>query len=629
MARRKPSRAPAKKPDQPPGPRTPALQPSAARAAWPSARVAHAIAGGTILVVAAFLFARLADPIGVRPDAWSEAEVVISGLGYATSGFFAYGGLPQHQISPPVDPYYLYANYPVLSNVLYGLLHQLGADAHGLYRVPAILASLIAIWLWYRLVARVVDRATGVAAAIALATSFGFLSYAGNIHQQAYPMAPEFGALLCLVIALAPETQRRNRWLIGCALCLLLVGLLTVELHAWLLIASVGYLVLFRPAGGRRWLALLIVPLLAGVVLQWVQGRVGSPIPPEDRPSFVENLYRRSIGFAEAVDTPADSSGKRLTLTTYPGFMAERFSAFYRVPVWVLPFLILVGFAGAGTPRGPPAQWPAQVKLVLIMLAAALGWMGIMMQQTAVHEATMRQLLPFYALLLGVVWTQSVRVVLDARAHAAWRVLLALLAIALVVAHITAAWSSVRMHVDARYRHPVLREAGWSESVELGPLRSLPEGSVILTNHNRLPLIRYWSRRPTYLASNHVPPGMAEKRTWLELSVNYLRGLYHGQLPRLVYLYRVMRPTPENTGMAVARDPLLRALTTGSFEPLRSAEQQRRAAQAFRGEMPAACPILMRSGNWAVFDMTPILPELLGRLGSFPIPKLKDMPAPR
>jgi Dolichyl-phosphate-mannose-protein mannosyltransferase len=626
MARRKTSPRQPKRADQRRSVRPEPVRPVATGLpAWVSA----AIVGGVITFVAVVLLARIGDPLGVRPDSWSEAEVIVSGWGYAASGFLAFAGLPQHQIGPPVDPYYLYANYPVLSNVLYGGLHLLGADAFGLYRLPVILTSLTALWLWYRLVARVIDRPTGMAAVVGLASSAGFLSYADNIHQQAYPLAPQFGALLCFVIALAPETKRQRPWLIGCALSLLLVGLLTVELHAWLVIAAAGYVVLFRARVPWRWLPVLLASLLIGVVLQSVQGRIGSPVPPEDRPGFTENLYRRSIGFAEAVDTPRDATGKRLTLVTYPGYMVERFTEFYRVPAWAVPLLVLIGFVGTAPARASPVRWPPQVKLLLILLAAALGWMGIMMQQTAVHPATMRQLLPFWALLLAVVWTQGVRVAFDARVMVLWRVLVPAVALVLVLPQAASLWSSLRMHWDPRYRDPIIMDAGWSESAELGPLGGLPRDSVILTNHNRLPLIRYWSRRPTYLASTGVPPGIPVKRSWFDLSVSYLRGLYQERLPHLVYLYRVLRPTPQNVAMMLARDPLLRALTTGSFDPLPSADAQRRAVQAFRGEVPATCPVLMRSGNWRVFDMAPIMPELVRRFGSAPIPTLREMPAPR
>lgn len=600
-----------------------------ARADGLSARAADLIVAGTIVVVALILIARMGDPLGIRADSWSEAEVVISGLGYAQSGFTAYAGLPQHQIGPPVDPYFLYANYPVLSNLLYGVLHQCGADAHGLFRLPAILASLAAIWLWYRLISRVIDRTTGVIAALALASSFGFLVYADNIHQQAYPLAPQIGALLCFVAGVAPGTARRGRWLVGCAACLLVIGLLTVELDLWLALAFIGYVLLFGTAVPARRLLWLVLPLGVGIGLQWLQSRAGSPVPPEERPGIAENLYRRSIGFAEAIDTPIDADGKLLTVATYPRFLLRRIADFYRIPAWGLVPLILFGFVGTTAQAWPPSKWPAQAKLLAILLIAACGWMGIMMQQSAVHPATMRQLLPFYALLLAVVWTQGFRLAVDPKAALGWKVGALGVGALVLIPHLTWTWSNFRMHLDTTYQHPLFLEPGWQESADLGSLRSIPADSVILTNHNRLPLIRYWSRRPTYLASNRVPRGITSRRSWLELTISYLRGLYHDRLPRLLFVYRIGQPTSANVQRALEYDSLLRALTTGRFEPLASPAARQQAERAFRGAAPATCPVLVRGSDWSCFDMTPLLPELLRSFSSFPIPRLKDLPPPR
>jgi hypothetical protein len=583
--------------------------------------------GAVTALVAVILLVRLPDPIGVRPDSWSEAEVIVSGRGYARSGFAAYAGLPQHQIGPPVDPYYLYANYPVASNLLYGALHVLGADRDGLYRLPAIAASLAALVLWYLLIARVVDRGTAVAALIALASTAGFSSYADNIHQQAYPLAPAFGALLCFVNAVRPAARARRWWYAGCAGCLLLVGLFTVELHAWLIVALIGYAALF---GVRlRWAHLaLLAPLLVGAALQWAQAHLGSPVAPEARTGFADNLYRRSLGFADAVDTPLDASGHRLALATYPAYMFARFGEFYRVPAWLVPLLLLVGFVGSSSGRGAPRAWPAAVKLLVILLGAGLAWMAIMMQQTAVHPATMRQLLPFWALLVGIVWAQAMRTVLDRHAALAWRVLLPAAALGLLAVQVGSTTAMLRMHFDRRYQDPVLMDGAWSESADFLPLATVPRDAVILTNHNRLPLIRYWADRPVYAAGNWVPPGNRSGRTWLDLGITYVRGLYRSRLPHLVYLYRVMSPTAPNIAAAFARDPLLRALISGSFDTPPTQEAQERAVAAWLGRAPAACPILVRGANWCVFDLAPIVPELTRRFDG-PTPTLAELPAPR
>jgi hypothetical protein len=606
-------------------------QASAEAPRQPSA--AGAVVGAGMLAAAAFLLWRMADPLGVRPDSWSEAEVIISGINYAAHGFWTHAALPQHQITPPDDPYFLYANYPVLSNLVYGLLHRLGADAGGLFRVPAIAASVLALWLWYRLVARIVDRATGAAAAVALATSFGFLAYADNIHQQAYGVAPQFGAFLCFVVGVAPQTQQRRRWLAGCAACLLLLGLITVELHLWMLIALAGYTVLFGAAVRRRRLLLLALPLCVGVALQWVQVRVGSPVPAAERPGFAATLYRRSIGFDAAADTPYDASGRKLSPASYPGFMAQRFRDFYLLPVWAVPLLLAFGWASAASLRtrsaASPRSWPPQMKLLVIVLAAGLGWMVTMMQQSAVHPASMRQLLAFYALLLGVLWVQAVRLAADRQRSRVLRLTAVLVALGTLAPHARASWAGARMHLDHGYHHDLLQEPGWQESVDFAPLRALPPGRIILTNHNRLPLIRYWSRHPAYLAPNSLAPGSGERRNWLELTLNHLRGLYGDDLPRLIYMYRVVPNTASGVAAALGADPLLRALTAGAFAPLSSPQERDRAAAAFAGERASACPTLLRGSDWVAFDMTPVLPQLLAVVSRYPIPRLSDMPAPR
>ena len=108
-----------------------------------------------------------------------------------------------------------------------------------------------------------------------------------------------------------------------------------------------------------------------------------------------------------------------------------------------------------------------------------------------------------------------------------------------------------------------------------------------------------------------------------------MRGLYGDELPPLVYLYRVSRPSPEGVLDALTRDPLLRALTTGRFEPLRSPAEQRQAVLAFGGTVPSTCPVLLRGSSWTAFDLTPIMPQLRSAFDRYPIPHVKDMPPPR
>jgi len=252
-----------------------------------------------------------------------------------------------------------------------------------------------------------------------------------------------------------------------------------------------------------------------------------------------------------------------------------------------------------------------------------------MMQQTAVHPATLRQLLPFWSLLCAVVWVESVRALRGRHVAIGPAIGLLLGVLGLFVPQVLGTVASLRIHWDAGYRDPLLRDEGWAASAEFGSLRQLPEGSVILTNQTRLPFIRYWSRRPAYQAANAVSPDIREGRNDLELIVNHLRDLYTEQMPHLLYLYEVPASAPQAVAETLTRDPLLRGLTMGRFVAFDSSETHGRAVRAFLGDGPSACPILARGSTWRVFDMAPIQAELVRQMRGFGIPMLKDLPTPR
>lgn len=134
-----------------------------------------------------------------------------------------------------------------------------GAEAHGAYRLPAIACSLIALWIWFTLVCLIGDRTTASFATLALASSFGFLAYADNIHAQAYPLPLQLAALLCCARAAAVEGAARRKWLLGAA-----------ETHCPRLLA------------GGSWIAFEMGPVVAPIMQPYESGTVPTirELPP-------------------------------------------------------------------------------------------------------------------------------------------------------------------------------------------------------------------------------------------------------------------------------------------------------------------------------------------------------------
>jgi 4-amino-4-deoxy-L-arabinose transferase-like glycosyltransferase len=569
----------------------------------------HRLELPVIAAVGAFLLWRIDAPIGVRADSWSEAQVMISGWGYAQDGFLRHAGLPQYQVGPPVDPYFLYSGYPSLSNILYGALHIAGADVHSAYRLPAILCSLIALWIWFQLIRFVVDRQTAVFATVALATSAGFLAYADNIHAQAYPLPFQFAALLCCARALAIDATGARKWLLAAAACAFVVSLLTVELHLWLPVACTGIGLALRRRLSFRAGAAVGLAIAAGLAVQWSQSRLGSPVPAKERPGLTESLYRRSIGFDEAVDTPHEDSGTRLTIGGYPRFLAQRFAFFYGAPIWMLALVTIVALAAARV-RGAPTERPA-VALLGVLLAAGLPWLAIMMQQSAVHPSALRQLLPCYALALGILWSETMHAWRERRRPA---LLPALLALSLL---------SVGLHARRAWEEAHARSGNVGTRLE--NLAQLPPDAVILTNDHLVPFVRYSARRPAYFVPNGLPrTGM---RTYMDLTLHYLRDLYGGQLPNLVYVYRLAQTSPPAIAAAVERDELLRLLVTGHTRALSEGKLGVALGAVLSGR-GSHCPILLRGQSWVAFDMRPVIDPILRLYAGGTVPTLREMPPP-
>lgn len=574
---------------------------------WP-VMVVIAVVGA----VGVFLLWRIDHPLGVRADSWSEAQVVISGWNYARDGFTSYAGLPQYQVGPPADPYFMYSSYPPLSNLLYGMLHVAGVDARGMHRLPAIAASLIALWVWFTLVAAVADRATAAFATVGLGTSFAFLAYADNIHVQAYPLPLQLAAVLCCARAVVEKGAAARWWVAGALVCAFAVSLITVEQHFWLPIASAG---IGWPLGrGVRWrLGVAVAAAMAlGLTLQWAQGRLGSPVPLEERPSLVQSLHRRSIGFDEAVDTPRDAAGRRLRVAAYPYHLATRLEGFYRMPLAVLALLPALAVMAVRARASRGKRWPPACSLLGVFFVAGLAWLVIMMQQSAVHPAALRQLLPCYALTLGMLWAEGLRIF--------WSRQMGTLLGAVVVA---AALISAGLH--ARRGWDEVKAYASPTPTPLSDLGRLPANVVVLTNDHMVPLVRYWARRPTYWVPNALP--RRGERTYMDLTLSYLRKLHGGRLPRLVYVYTFRDGSMAGVAAALETDSLLRLLVSGHTRRAADPVERGHALRALL-EAGSHCPILLRGPTWVAFDMSPVTETIMRLYAGHGTPAIRDMPPP-
>ena len=585
-----------------------------------------------LIAVAAFLAWRSGDPIGIRTDSWSEANAIISGQYYARAGLLANWGAAQHQVvtdTHPSDLFFLYTRYPVGSNLINGIWQIAGVHTVAMYRILPSLCSLAAVLLWFTLYRRLAGPTVAVVAAVTMALSYGFLAYADNIYFHGYAMLASVAAMCCYVRAMQAD-RHRLRWFLLTALLMFVTAWFTWEYHLWMVLFIALYALLFKCPVRRPYLLLLGLPLIVALAMQAAQRRLAfadvrveaTSDDGQQKEGILDDIYRRTLGFAEATDTP-----RGVTLATYPKYLLLRYYKFYGLPaVGAVALLLMLLMTGGRAPwrvRG----WTDAERLVVILLVAGSGWWLIMLQHTSVHPHVTRQGLAGYSLLMALAWVHCWRALRSGAWPATGRVVAGVLALVLCYPELEGLYSDVQLHRIEQYDAGRERnDAGVIESRQLSELESLvPPGAVILTNHNRRPLMRLWTGRPVYSGHLSVIPRDDKEhgRMMIELRFNHLRELYNDHLPPLYYVYLVRTSTVE----AAAGDPLLCFLVVGSFAG--DGETRERAipilveAWATGHSARSFCPIVGRVGNMLVFDLTPAIPYFRQAWSG------KDFPTPR
>lgn len=591
-------------------------------------RAPDVLLGLLCLVLLVLMRLRAGDPLGVHNDSWTTANIVVSARNVALNGSAKYGGVAQHQVDRPPfrnDPFYYYAHYPLGTYRLNWFVDALGGRSLAAWRWPPAVCSLLSLVLWYLLLGRVAGRWTALGATAVMGSAYGFLAYADDVHHG-YAGVLVVGMMLSYVAGLAAAGRRRGVLLAGSWLCVFANGFLSWEWLPWSQVFYWGHAVLFGAPFRRRWLLVFaLAPVLAFAIQQHqrsaaIGGGGGGP-------GFVEDLLRRTVGLDEAVDTPPG-----VTLATYPAHVLGRFAEFYGIElstVWLLAIAwgLLAGGVGADLrSAGPAFRWMA------LLFACAASWWCVMIQHTAVHHHVMRHALFFYALVVGACLAAAARVAAGAP-YSKWaRAAAAGIGLAVAVPHADGCYRDFRMHVDRTYQDPRGWSSGWGEGDNLSDLaRKLPGDVLVLTNHNRLPLMRYWTNLPVYPATlapyphRRGAPIRPDARLRIELTASHLKELYGKDLPPMVFAY-FFYAEPEAQYSA---DPTLWQLVDGTWTPPQDSSRFENFREVVQGGGNSRYPLVARGLNWVVFRADRLfehLPE--GGAGPAP-PTLAEYGPPR
>lgn len=570
-------------------------------------RVPGALVG--LLCIGLFLLLHLrADaPLGVRNDSWTEANIIVSARNVALNGWQKYHGVPQHQVDRPPfesDPFFLYAQYPPGSYYVAWLLFDAQDTTPSRLRWPPTFCAVATLICWYLLLCRVVTAWTALLSTLLLGTSYGFLAYADDLHHG-YSLAFVTGMMLSYVTALTASGRRRLLWMAASWALLFVNSFISWEWYLWSQVFLWGHAFLLGVPFKKRW---LLVFALAPLIAVGIQSAVRmAAFGPDPGGGMLADLLRRTVRLEDTFDTP-----RAVTLATYVPHVAHRFEEFYGFALGSIGLLVLAWAAVVtaegtnGRDAGPALRW-----IVLLFLCGA-SWWCVMLQHTSVHPHVMRHELLFYALALGVSLATALRYVFGSGRSRWSRVVAVMVAVWIVGPHASGTYSDIRMYLDPSYDSPYSWAGGWNEAKVFAALADrVPADAIVLTNSNRPPLLRYWTRRPIYYANllrepfrrNAVLPG---SHTRLALAVSHLQALYGAEMPPVVYVYWFSTAADA----AYTGDPILWQLVDGTWTRPTTHRQLANFRALTRGGGHSKYPIVVSGPNWIAFAANKLFENL-------------------
>ncbi|MHC4676394.1 MAG: hypothetical protein ACYTBZ_28220, partial [Planctomycetota bacterium] len=401
----------------------------------------------------------------------------------------------------------------------------------------------------------------------------------------------------------------------------------TWEYHFWMVLFIALYALLFKSPVRRGYLTLLALPLFLALAMQvaqsrlaWADANIAATEESQLRNSFLDDFYRRTLSFNNP-DTPAG-----FTLSAYPMILMGRYYKFYGLPVLVILGLLAMMLMYDRRIHWRIRQWPDQERLLIVLLVAGTGWWLVMLQHTAIHPHVMRHGLAGYALLMALVWVRCWKTTWSSDYHYITRTAAAVLMLVLCYPQIEGLTYNLRMHYQKNFCYNRDRHSmGTFEAEQMLKLKeAIPRGSVILTNHNRRPLMRFWTEKPVY-CSKISPNTPKNKPSIFTLRFNHLRDIYNDNLPPLYYVYRLRK---SNFKTIMFTEPIFQFLLLGNNKGgqealkktnliLREIANKRRSDNSF-------CPIVAIINNIIVFDMKPAIPVLRQSFDHFGFPTQEE-----
>lgn len=352
---------------------------------------ARFVAGVILVALALYLLALARGPVTTaRGSIEGDARVLTAAKHFDEDGFRRCGFLPVVDPGQLTDPPRITINQPLGPYIVAGLVRRMGARRIQTFRIVPAMLTVLALALLYLAIERVLGLGVSLFALFFAATTPALLAWADMLDSSGYDPFFLYLTLACWTWSLASKGKASLplailTWLAAFGGALFsYYSILFVQVFIWSGALAVG-----SKAHKRGLVLFLAAPALA---LAIQLGLAAAAIGPEATMArFEAVLLQRTPEVAPSVmlEPPA----------AYPLRLAGRIERWYMNPLqgllfWALAISLLWKLRGVEKAR-------TFLRISVILAAGAAAWWIVFPKHTWVHEATIRQLIPFFAMITG------------------------------------------------------------------------------------------------------------------------------------------------------------------------------------------------------------------------------------
>ena len=415
-----------------------------------------------------------------RGDVFGDAYVMMAAQHFHEDGFLRCRLLPIIQPGELTVPPFYYTHQPPGPYITAGVVRALGVRSVPAFRVIPIILTVASLAFFYAAVETLVGSPLALLSALYLATTPALLYWADALDSYSYDEFFRFAAVFFWIKALSSDACSRRRFFVLTWLAAFAEALCSFAYILFIQVFIFAGAFLFRASVRKRYLLLFLLAPALAIGLHFAQNMIA--LGPAD--AFTD--FRDAFLLRTLESGTADSY---LSLRDYPLRLWNRVEHWFMSPVQALGFCLL---AVLTLGRGVSAVLAQRfIRLLLLFAVAGSCWWIVFPEHSWIHHVTIRQFLPFFALLVGGVALGMIRL-LRQGSPAGLRILgAALLGLLLV-------WQGHRVR-----NYTIGQRNGVDLAAAVTPVAAeLPDNAVVFTNFGNHPTLAWLLDRPVFRAAD-------------------------------------------------------------------------------------------------------------------------------